>query len=213
MLHLTHKLPNDKKFFFACSGGIDSMAALHFLARGRRYPHGIIYIHHNSGEYADKAMQFIQEYCKYYTSNIHVKRVTGTAPKGESQEAWWRAERYRLFQEVLDETGHPDFPIVLAHQLNDCLEQYVLSTFVRPRSYKLINYEGMSNTIRPFRTWSRDEINSYAFRHGVTWIEDPSNCNIKFQRNYIRHQVIPHLLALNPGLLKQVKNMIINEGS
>lgn len=210
MIHLTHALPEDNKFFFAYSGGIDSTAALHWLSQGRRFPLGIIHVNHNTGKYADDAMEFVTSIASKYTSNTFVKKIKDPIPPRTSKEAWWRAQRYKLFNEVLEATGKP-YPIVLAHNLDDCVEQYIMSTLVRIKRYPLISYYGPTNTIRPFRTWSRDQIKNYVISNKLSWIEDPSNSDTKYTRNMIRKDVVPLIKKLNPGIYNYVKSLIINE--
>ena len=100
-------------------------------------------------------------------------------------------------------------PIVLAHNLDDCVEQYVINTVVRPSKTVTIRYNGPSNTIRPFRTWKKSDIIDYAKRNNLTYIEDPSNSDDSLTRNYVRHQIIPLILNVNPGLYTQVKEKVL----
>ena len=186
------------------------MAVLKWLSAGDRFPYGIIHIHHNTGEYADQALKFVASAFQDYCFDLFVKRVKGSPPKGLSKEAWWREQRYNLFQEVLDDTGK-DYPIVLAHNLDDCVEQYIISTLLRYSRNEVISYNGPSNTIRPFRTWKRSEIKAYALRNGLKWVEDPSNKNTKFLRNNVRINLIPRILAINPGLYNTIKKLIMGE--
>jgi tRNA(Ile)-lysidine synthase TilS/MesJ len=86
MIHLTHPLPDNNKFFVACSGGVDSMSALHWLARGNRMPYAIIHVHHNTGAYADRALQFVAKHYQDYCFDLIVKHVKGVPPQGASKE-------------------------------------------------------------------------------------------------------------------------------
>jgi tRNA(Ile)-lysidine synthase len=208
MITLQERLPDNNKYFFACSGGVDSMSCLHWMKQGGRLPYGIIHVHHNTGDYADRALEFVERTYTEYCFDLFVKNVQGTPPKGESKEAWWRIQRYKLFQDVLDETGK-DYPIVLAHNLDDCVEQYLMKSCVRISEKKLISYKGLSNTIRPFLTWKKSEIIDYAKRNNIEWIEDPSNTNTDFLRNNIRHTLLPLVIKMNPGIHNQVKKMIL----
>lgn len=208
MIQLTHDLPENNKYFVACSGGVDSMAILHWMAQGGRMPYGIIHVHHNTGAYADQALEFITTQYQKYCFDLFVKKVTGTPPDGESKEAYWREQRYALFQEVLDETNK-DYPIVLAHNLDDCVEQYIMKTTLRPGKDLIIPYNGPSNTIRPFRTWRKDKIIDYAKRNNIEWLDDPSNKDIKFLRNWVRAVLLPIIRSRNPGIYRQVKSLVV----
>ncbi len=210
MIHLTTKLPEDNQFFVACSGGVDSMAVLHWLSKGSRKPYGIIHVHHNTGSYADAASKFVGERYKDYCDNFFLERVTSSPPKGTSKESWWREQRYTLFDKVIRDTKK-DYPIILAHNLDDCVEQYIISTTIRIKRHPIISYRGPSNTIRPFRTWPKKEIIAYAQRNGLQWLEDPSNTNTNFVRNKVRHEVLPMIAKINPGIYSHVKRLIIHE--
>jgi tRNA(Ile)-lysidine synthase len=71
----------------------------------------------------------------------------------------------------------------------------------------------MGCVIRPFRTWSKKDIVAYARRNGVEWVEDPSNTDMRFKRNFIRHKVVPTLRELNPGLDNIVLRVIKEKDS
>jgi len=210
MIHLTHNLPENKKFFLACSGGVDSMAALHWLSQGKRKPYGIIYIHHNTGDYADSALRFVISNASKYCDNVIIKKITDVMPPKVSKENWWRQKRYQLFNETLETSDKP-YPIVLAHNLDDCVEQYIMSTMIRIKPYPLISYYGPSNTIRPFRTWAKKDIYEYAKRKDLPWLEDPSNKDTRYTRNKIRHEVLPLVASINPGIYSHVKSLIIED--
>jgi tRNA(Ile)-lysidine synthase len=196
MFKLTHSLPN--KYYVACSGGVDSMAVLHWSAIKSDRVIGAVYIHHGTGEFADRSEQIVREYCSQNSIPFFVYRVEGSCPDGRSKEDWWREQRYSFFQRV---PGNE--PIVLAHHLDDCIEEYLMCSLVRGYEGTIAYSNGRCE--RPFRKWSKKDIIDYAIRHGLTWIEDPSNNNTNFKRNFIRHQIIPQALQLNPGLDKLVK--------
>lgn len=184
------------------------MAALHWMKQGGRLPYAIIHVHHNTGDYANCAMEFVERTYTKYCFDLFVKNVVTTPPAGESKEAWWRTERYRLFQEVLEDTGK-QYPIVLAHNLDDCVEQYVMKTCIKPGKTQIIPYNGPANTIRPFRTWKKSEIIDYATRNNIEWIEDPSNKDPKYLRNNIRINLIPLIAGMNPAIYNQVKKLVL----
>jgi tRNA(Ile)-lysidine synthase len=194
----------------ACSGGVDSMSSLHWLSKGGRMPYGIIHIHHNTGEYADKALKFVVENYQKYCFDLFVTKIKESPPSGFSKESWWREQRYRLIQELVDKTGK-DYPTILAHNLDDCVEQYIMNTLIRMKRRDIINYNGPSNTIRPFRAWKKSEILSYAYKNKLEWIEDPSNRNTSFVRNKVRLELLPKILEINPGLYRFVKSLVIKE--
>ena len=56
--------------------------------------------------------------------------------------------------------------------------------------------------LRPFLSLSRAQLHHYAVQHNIAHIEDPSNNDCAYDRNALRHQVMPHLAAIRPGYQK-----------
>jgi len=202
MFKLTYPLPS--KYYVACSGGIDSMAALHFLRKpSRQGLLGAVHVDHGT-PHAKEARAFIEDFCKKENINCLVYEVEGTPPAGESKENWWREKRYQCFYNVPGSE-----PIILAHQLDDCVEEYLMCVLVRGFRSTIPYQHG--RCIRPFRLWSKEEILKYAERYNIEYVNDPSNQDIKFKRNMIRQKIMPHALELNPGLYNIVQRLIEDE--
>jgi tRNA(Ile)-lysidine synthase len=208
MFQLTHRLPKDGEFHMACSGGVDSMAALNWLRRGGRVPKSILYVNHNTGEYSNKAHHLVTGYARIHNIRIDSIRIQKHKEGTGSREEYWRDQRYAFFDGI---QAVDPLPIVLGHHLDDCLEQYVSNKLIRPRKAFTIPYKGKHNTIRPFRTWKKSSIREYAQRWKVQFIEDPSNKDTTYTRNKIRHDVLPTLLEMNPGLYRFVAKQIMLE--
>lgn len=200
---LTHPLP--PVCSVGVSGGVDSMAALHFLNQVPGRVHSVVHVHHNTGTFADEALALVQKVCDEQKIDLATYHVTGSAADGQSREEFWRNQRYRHF------AGHSstmdrNIPIVLAHHLNDCLEEYIMCTMVRGYVGTIPYFH--DPCIRPFRLWKREDIHEYARRHGLEWIDDPSNNFIRATRSRIRNRIIPHLLLINPGIYKIAREVI-----
>lgn len=199
MFNFTHPLP--QKYWVACSGGIDSMSALHFLRKPLKNGlMGVVHINHGTA-HAPEAERFVRSYCKMTKLPVMMYRVPGSPPKGESKECWWRDQRYGCFNAVPG-----DAPIILAHNFDDCLEEYLMCVMVRGYQGTIPYSHG--RCVRPFRLWKKENIRAYAERESVLFTEDPSNADTKFKRNYIRKHIVPHALKINPGLYKIVKRVI-----
>lgn len=183
------------------------MAALNFLMEGNRKPASILHINHNTGEYAERANYFVRLRAEQYSCDYYDYKA-GLYPGIGSKEEHWRNQRYAFFDRI--QVDSP-LPIILAHNLDDCVEQYISNRLIRPRRAFTISYRGPSNTIRPFRTWKKTDIREYLDRQGLPSVEDPSNRDTAFTRNKIRHEVIPKLLEMNPGLYRFVTKGIMEE--
>jgi len=202
MIKLTHPLP--KKYWIACSGGIDSMSVLHWLHYNKPSRKdsllGLIHIHHHqTNVFASKAFQLVSSQADWYGVSMRLHQVEGECPKGMSQEMWWRDKRYEFFKRYKE-------PIILAHNFDDCLEEYVMNTMVR--GFQDVIPYAHANCVRPFRLWKRKDIENYVGWHGIDWVEDPSNADTKYKRNYIRHNIIPHILNINPGVYNIVERLV-----
>lgn len=199
---LTFPLP--EKCLVAVSGGVDSMAALNFLAKIDGRVASVIHIHHNTGEFADRAMAHVMETCREMNLKFHLTRIDQPIPEGESKEKFWRDQRYLVYEGASRSFG--GLPVVLAHTLDDCLEEYLMCVLVRGFQGTIPYRHGPC--IRPFRLWTREDILDYAGRNILLWMEDPSNANIQFKRNFIRHELVPKVKELNPGVYNIVEAMI-----
>ena len=201
---LTHPLPTVCSV--AVSGGVDSMAALHFLNQVPGRVHSVVHVHHNTGRFADEALALVQEVCEKQKLDLFTYHVENTAAPGQSREEFWRNQRYRHFWQHSAANLNQSTPIVLAHHFDDCLEEYIMCTMVRgyvgtiPYSHDFC--------IRPFRLWKREGIHRYARRHDLDWIDDPSNNFVRATRNRIRNRIIPHLLLINAGIHSIVQEVI-----
>ena len=195
MIHITGKIP--RQVAVAVSGGIDSMASLDFLRRS----HDVLVLHYNHGTpYAPKAEALVREYCERHSLDLMVGTCQKEMPAGVSAEAWWRDQRYEFFKWATE------LPIITAHHLDDQVETY-LFTALNGKPF-LIPHK-RDQFIRPFITTEKRDFTLWCVRKGVPTIDDPSNGDTKYRRNYIRHTLMPHALNINPGLKKVVKKLVL----
>ena len=192
MLKLLFKLP--KQVTVAFSGGVDSSAVVDFLSK----KHDVTCAFFNHGtENSDKAMKFVAQFCTERNLPMLYGTCRTSKQKDESTEEYWRRERY----DFLDQLG----TVITAHHLDDCVETYIWSSLHgKP---KVINSK-RGEVLRPFLTTRKSEFISWCKRHNVPWVDDTSNNDTKFMRNYVRKELMPHALYVNPGLHKVVKNII-----
>lgn len=199
---LTHPLP--KRCIVAVSGGVDSLSALHFLSQVEGRVDRVIHINHASGSFAQEAESLVREVCGQKRINLTVREIEVHMGEGESRENFWRIQRYRFFW---DEWAKFNLPIVLAHNMNDCLEEYVICTMIRGYMGTIPYQHGCC--IRPFRLWKRQDIESYAGKNDIRWLQDPSNDDdVKFLRAKVRRRLVPRLRNLNPGIYNIVEKVI-----
>lgn len=197
MIKLQTKLP--RQLYVACSGGVDSMVALDFLRRN----HEVRVLHFNHGTaHGAEAEKFVTEYCRNNDIAYIIDRVRGTIPPGNSKEAWWREQRYAFFDK------YDVHPIVTAHHLDDCVETWVWSAM--HGTPKIIPYR-RNWVVRPFRLTRKRDFELWASMHQVPFIQDDSNENIHYTRNFIRHEMMPSVMKVNKGIHKVIAKKVKND--
>ena len=189
------------------SGGVDSHSLLHLLANIPELKHKItaVYVHHGLQSCADEWA----EHCNKVSVELSVKfrelKVDARAVQGQSPEEAARNARYQAFKGIITENDI----LLFAQHRNDQLETVLLQLF---RGAGLKGLSGMPAVIRfgagmlirPLLEVSQKDINQYALQHDLQWIEDPSNQDTQFDRNYLRHDILPLLEQRWPGLDKTV---------
>jgi tRNA(Ile)-lysidine synthase len=203
-----HKLckPTDR-VLLAVSGGIDSMIMVHLFHRAG---FSIAIAHCNfqlRGADSDGDEDFVKATARQLNIPCFINRFE-TAQYAEvsklSTQMAARELRYTWFEELLAEHSF-DF-LATAHHLNDSLET-VLLNWVHGAS--LEGFTGIpvqhGKIIRPMLFATRDAIEQYAQQNTITWREDISNQTDDYQRNFIRHRIIPALKEINPSLESTVQ--------
>jgi tRNA(Ile)-lysidine synthetase-like protein len=200
---LTHRLP--EKCIVACSGGPDSVAALYWLHKAHKVEE-IIHIHHNTGEFADVSQQCVIEHANKLSIPLTLYQIP---PRGSdlgiekaNDEERWRDWRYMFFKD------HPgDLEIVLGHQLDDCVEEYITCAIKRGYLGTIPYRHG--RCIRPFRTCSRTELSKYCLDNHHRAVVDPTNHSRQYLRGKYRTMLMPWIREnLNEGLDSMVRRMI-----
>lgn len=187
----------------AFSGGIDSTVLAHALVRGRRRLGGLRLIHIDHGLQPASA-----GWAKHGARMARAWRVPFKAlhadiepRRGESPEAAARDARYALLARALQ----PGEVLVTAQHRDDQVETLLLQLFRGAGVNGLaamppIARFGHARIARPLLGIERAAIETYARRHRLEWVEDPTNAAPRFGRNYLRHRVMPLLRAKWPGV-------------
>jgi len=197
MIKVQGKIP--RKVMIAVSGGVDSMATLDFLCRN----HEVEVFHFNHGtEYGKRAEDLVRRYVDKYDLPFQIRGIAkDTKPKGMSKEEWWREERYKWIDVYADR----HLPVITCHHLDDCVETWVWSSM--HGTGKIIPYK-RNSVIRPFRQTRKRDFELWANLHNVPYLEDDSNADVCYTRNYIRHEMMPHVLRVNPGIHKTIAKKV-----
>lgn len=193
MIKVLGQIPKGE-FGIPCSGGVDSMAILDFLVKGRYNPH-VIYFNHNT-EHGQEAEKFITKYCNQKQLRLTIGR-TDLMPTS-NKEKIWSDLRYEFFSNF-------DFPIMTCHHLDDCVETYIFSCL---RGFQSVIPYSKGNIIRPFLINDKSNFIDWCQKNSVPYIQDESNDCLDYSRNRIRHNIVPESMIVNPGLKSVVRKMI-----
>jgi len=203
-----------KPVLIGYSGGLDSHVLLHFFAQLKQHYPQI----ECRSVYIDHGLQAIStqwiSHCQQIAKSLHIEHQTITlsldTQTGESLEALARKARYAAIKRYLldDET------LITAHHQNDQAETLLLQLFRGSGVAGLASMPVISNNMgfqhwRPLLNYSQHALCNYAQRHQLQPVEDPSNHDYRFDRNYIRHELIPTLQERWPAItatLSQVAN-------
>ncbi len=207
-------IPSNSAILVAFSGGIDSSSLAVALQRLREPLKikrlALIHINHLlRGEESYRDENFARSFAQKYSLELFVERVDvpSLAKKRRGNiEAIAREERYRLFEEVRKREG---FDLVAtAHHLGDLVETIILWLTRGTGLEGLLGFEPKEgNIIRPFYLATRQEIEDFAKKQSIEWVEDSTNYDLSLARNRIRHRVVPELKAINPNLEESVLRM------
>lgn len=194
----------------AFSGGLDSRVLLDLLvASSTALPIRIVHVHHGVSNFADDWAKFCQATAESYSGNIEavIQRVTVDATGSFEESA--RKARYQVFESTL----RPNEVLLMGHHLNDQTETFLqrlirgsgltgLSGIPKARALK----QGL--LFRPLIDESREELKTYAQNRELQWVEDESNVSEAYDRNYIRHQILPNFITRWPRFLNSVARTI-----
>ncbi|BCB28309.1 tRNA(Ile)-lysidine synthase [Sulfurimicrobium lacus] len=172
----------------ALSGGVDSVVLLDILAGLReqlQFHLSATHVNHQLSPHASDWADFCVACCQDYGVQLEIASVTIT-PAGDSLEAAARDARHAALAR-----STADF-IVLAHHLDDQVETLLLQML---RGSGVAGASAMAEEnrrlLRPLLELPRTALEHYARRHDLAWVEDESNLDTRFDRNFLRHRLLP----------------------
>jgi tRNA(Ile)-lysidine synthase len=181
----------------AASGGLDSTALVHLLARlapGSRWSLAVGHVHHGLRPEADAEAVFVRRLAESLGLRYLERRVGERIAQlpGRSLETRARRARMEALEEMREEAGAE--VIVLAHTAQDQAETVLLNILrgAGPRGLAALR-DRRGRLVRPLLPFAREEILAYARRRGLTWCVDRSNWSADPVRNRVRHELLPFL--------------------
>ncbi|WP_425480123.1 tRNA lysidine(34) synthetase TilS [Xanthomonas cassavae] len=181
----------------AYSGGMDSTVLLHALAATQAYrDHGLraVHVHHGLHADADAWAAHCQQTCEALGVPLQTVHVQVARDSGLGLEAAARQARHAAFADMLASGQW----LALAHHRDDQAETFLL------RALRASGPDGLAamrvqrpfaaGTLwRPLLAHARDQLQTYAYAHGLQWIDDPSNADPRYDRNFLRTHILPLL--------------------
>jgi tRNA(Ile)-lysidine synthase len=204
ILNAVAKIPPGQALALAYSGGVDSEVLLHALATQatkKSWALRVLHVNHQLHPEADAWASHCREHAKTYRLPCEVLRITLPSSTSTGIEAAARTLRYAALQAHLA----PQETLLTAHHLDDQAETLLLQLL------RGAGPEGLSampevralgddhSLLRPLLSCTREEITAYASLHQLSWIDDHSNTDTRFDRNYLRHEIMPKLQARWPA--------------
>ncbi|ROT47351.1 tRNA lysidine(34) synthetase TilS [Candidatus Cardinium hertigii] len=190
-----------KTTLLAVSGGVDSVVLCH-LFKQANLPFAIAYCNFNlRGQEVEEESQFVNDLAQHYqvpcySTRFETKSFASTHKVSIQMAA--RTLRYQYFYTLLDRYGWDR--VATAHHWDDAVETIVLN-FIKGTGikgfYSMLPLNG--RCIRPLLFARKKEIIAYAQQEKRSWREDSSNTSLDYQRNFIRHKIIPLVHQINPN--------------
>ncbi|MBP7982151.1 MAG: tRNA lysidine(34) synthetase TilS [Arenimonas sp.] len=199
--------PPSQTIYAGFSGGLDSTVLLHALKHEidpARFTLNAIHVHHGLHPYADHWAAHCLELCQRWGIALNIVNIHIT-DTGRNLEHQAREARYRAFSDMLK----PGDCLALAHHQNDVAETLLLRLMRGSGTEALgnmreIQQRGHYSVWRPLLHYSRPELEQYAQAHQLDWIEDGSNADVRFDRNFIRHRILPELEQRFPSAAQRL---------
>lgn len=207
----------------ALSGGLDSMVMLHLCAMLKKrkpdlFPNVInaIHVNHGISEHANAWQQFCEQQCNLRNIQFHCKSHPVKKRRQASLEADARNIRYQLISDYVHEQKLKDSlqPIsaeqtkacvLLAQHQSDQAETFLLQLKRGAGTKGLSSMAAQTQAnefvyLRPLLGFSQAQLKQFALHEGLEWIEDESNKDEQYDRNFLRHKIIPLLSARWPQI-------------
>ncbi|MSQ59462.1 MAG: tRNA lysidine(34) synthetase TilS [Betaproteobacteria bacterium] len=186
----------DSRLCVGLSGGMDSMVLLDILSRLRIHLAHVpqaMHVHHGISAHAEQWARFCQDACESRKIPLTVQSIRVERRGGESLEEQARLRRYEAFDNASADA------MVLAHHLDDQCETFFLRLLRGSgvtglggmAGERLLHRQSSKRVVRPLLAVPREKILAYARLRSLSWIDDDSNADARFARNFLRREILP----------------------
>jgi tRNA(Ile)-lysidine synthase len=202
---------HQRPLYLALSGGMDSMLMLYTLSHvlshvpELKYRLTAIHINHGLSHNADIWQQQCQQACDVLAVPLIARRVVIDI-NGRGLEAAARQSRYDVFDSVLPNKA----VLLMAHHASDQAETFMLrllrgsglAGLGAMQERRALTHDAKDERVllRPWLTLTREVLATRARAEGITWVDDESNQDQRFDRNWVRHRILPSLKERHPAI-------------
>lgn len=212
----SHNLfPENSRILVTCSGGPDSMALLYLLQdiaihRHTTYELGVAIVDHCIRPESKEEVSWLQHQVKslglpFYSTTFDVPRLS--KEQKQSEETIGRQVRYQWLTELAQSENY-DY-IAVAHHKDDQAES-ILAHIIRGSGLNglagmsVVSFEYAIPVVRPLLEVTKENVLAYLSAKHISYCIDSTNENVQYQRNRIRHRIIPELEAINPNVVDAI---------
>jgi tRNA(Ile)-lysidine synthase len=192
----------------ALSGGLDSVALLHLLRFPLRERVGALsaaHLDHAMRADSDADARWVAGLCRAWDVPLSIRRAE-PPPRSEAEARSWRYT-------FLEDAAPSGVLIATGHHADDQAETVL---FRLARGTGLRGLRGIAprwgRVVRPLLPFQRTELEEYAQRAGLAYRSDPTNLELRFARNRIRHRVLPELERVRPGVVLRLAALALDAG-
>jgi len=204
-------LSGNKKVLLAVSGGVDSMVLLH-LIMAQKIDFGVAHVNYKLRVQSDDEEKLLNCYCADRNIALHIyvaSREQMDDLKSGNLQSKARTIRYSFFEKVMIEHGYTH--LMTAHHMDDEIEGFFLNLF---RGAGLQGLSGMVESghqlLRPLLKITKEELLRYAQQNQVSYLQDESNFDSTYDRNFIRNEILPIVKQRFPHYQKTVSKSLEN---
>lgn len=213
-----HDLDQKDSYLLAVSGGIDSMVLMHAMARVKPQARiRVAHYHHGTSKNSEqtKYRDHVADFVKHKISELNQGRNSGPAiefifdrsDRELLSEADMRESRWQfLYKNRLS----LDEPILTAHHLDDWFETALLKMLRGTSMEGVAAFQTWNSEIfRPFLNLSKEDLVRYAIQNKIESLDDPSNLNPDYLRNWIREKWLPDLEERQSGSVANMSRSLL----
>lgn len=176
------------------SGGVDSMLLVDIMKQ-MGFEIQAVHINHNTRLECILEQKMVEKYCKKMNIQLDVYSYSHKVGNFEEQARLFRYKVFNSYKRC----------VLTAHHIDDSFEWYLMNQFKTSSEVLGIPVKS-KNVIRPLMCLTKSQIYELAKKHNIPFMEDSSNSDINFERNYVRNKVIPSIKKRYPSYLKHYVN-------